>query len=188
MPKLLEALAVMAEVTGTDWSKPTVQFIEHELAAYPEKDAIIAIRRCMTELKHKVTLADILDRMPSQHPGVEQAWGMVSRVMNNEHVSICWTTQMREAYGASAPLAADMVAARMAFKESYSRLISEARASRQLPSWSVSLGYDVLMREECVREAAQKNLISQVTAAKLLAYDPPTDEAKQLLIGLQVTL
>lgn len=188
MSKLLEALAVMAEVTGTDWSKPTVQFIERELAAYPEKDAVSAIRRCMTELKQKVTLADILDRMPSQHPGVEQAWALISKVMNNEQVSICWTDEMREAYGSAAPLADDMVAARMAFKETYSKLISEARASRQLPAWSVSLGYDVLMREECVREAAQKNLISQVTAAKLLAYDPPTDEAKNLLTGLQVVL
>lgn len=186
MSKLLEALAVMAEITGTDWSKPTVQVIERELSAYPEKDALAAVTRCMSELSRKVTLADILDRLPSQHPGVEQAWSLVSKVMNNEQISICWTDEMREAYGAAAPLADDLVAARMAFKEMYTRLVSEARAKRALPSWSVSLGYDTAMRDECVREAAQKNLISQAYTAKLLAHDPPTSEAKRLLtqVGL----
>lgn len=180
---ILEALAVMAELTGTEWSKPTVQVIERELSAYPESDVMMAIRRCQTELRCRVSLADILDRIPSLHPGVEQAWGLITKVMNNEHVSICWTNEMREAYGAAAPLSGDLVAARMAFKETYSKLVSEARATRKMPSWSVSLGYDPAMRAECVREAAQKNLISQAYAVKLLAHDPPSSEAKQLLVG-----
>ena len=73
------------------------------------------------------------------------------------------------------------IAARMAFKEVYTRAVSEARGNRSLPTWSVSLGYDPGMRADCVREAQRKNLISQVYAAKLLAYDPPTDEAVKLI-------
>lgn len=188
MSKLLESLAVMAELTGTEWSKPTIKVIEQELSAYPEADVLLAIRRCQSELRSRVSLADILDRIPSQHPGVEQAWGLITKVMNNEQVSICWTAEMREAYGAAAPLAGDMVAARMAFKETYSKLVSEARATRKMPSWSVSLGYDPAMREECVREAAKRNLISQVYASKLLAHDPPTTEAVKLLSDMQVLI
>lgn len=183
MSGLLEALAVLAELTGTEWSKPTVRVIEQELRAYPERDVLQAIRRCQVELRGRVTLADLLDRIPSQHPGVEQAWGLIAKLRNNEAVSICWTEQMREAYGATAPLADDLVAARMAFKETYTRLVSEARASRRLPSWSVSLGYDRALRDECVREAAEKNLISQGCAAKLLAHDPPTMAAKELILS-----
>jgi hypothetical protein len=183
MSELLEALAVLAEMTGTEWSKPTVKVIEQELRAYPERDVLQAIRRCQGELRGRVTLADLLDRLPSQHPGVEQAWGLICKLLNNEDVSICWTEQMCEAYGAAAPLAGDLVAARMAFKETYVRLVSEARAHRKMPSWSVSLGYDKALRDECVRDAAQKNLISQGCAARLLAHDPPTQEAKELLLS-----
>lgn len=181
MSKLLEALAVVCELTGTEWSKPTIKVIEQELSAYPIQDVQLALRRCQTELKGRVTLADILDRIPSQHPGVEEAWGLVAKVIKNEQVSICWTDEMRTAYGAAAPLAADLIAARMAFREVYVKELSGARANRQLPSWSVSLGYDPTMRDECIREAARRNLISQVTAAKLLAHDPPTAEAVKLL-------
>ena len=181
MSKLLEALAVMAELTGTEWSKPTIKVIEKELSAYPENDVLLAIRRCQGELRHRVTLADILDRIPSQHPGVEEAWAQVSKVMNNEQVSIVWTEQMREGFGAAVAVQDDKIAARMAFKEVYTRAVSEARGNRSLPTWSVSLGYDPGMRADCVREAQRKNLISQVYAAKLLAYDPPTDEAVKLI-------
>lgn len=181
MSKLLEALAVMAELTGTDWSKPAIRVIEQELSVYPEADVLTAIRKCQGELRHRVTLADILDRTPSQHPGVEEAWALVSKTMNNEQVSIVWTDEMREGYGAAVAVQDDKVASRMAFKEVYGKAVSTARASRRLPTWSVSLGYDPAMRADCVREAQQKNLISQVHAAKLLGYDPPTAEAVKLI-------
>lgn len=189
MSKLLELLAVLSEVTGTEWSKPTVQVIERELQAYPEAEVLKAISRCIAECSKRVTLADILDRIPSQHPGVEQAWALVSKVMNNEEISICWTEEMREAYGVAAPLANDAVAARMAFKEAYQRLVGEARAQRRLPAWSVSLGFNKALREECLREAEKKNLLTHAYAARttqLLAADPPTSEATKLLESMKV--
>jgi hypothetical protein len=182
MFNLVEEMAVTVELTGSDWTKGAVKAVAHELAAYPEQDVVTALKRCRAEIKHKLTLADILDRMPSQHPGVEEAWGQVSKVMGNEQISLVWTDEMREAYGAAAPLADDRVAARMAFKEVYTKLVSEARAHRKMPTWSVSLGYDRALREECVCEAAGRNLISQRQAAALLAHDPPTAEARQLLL------
>lgn len=186
MSKLLEALAVMAEVTGTDWSKPTVQVIERELCAYPESVVLGAVKRCMSELSRKVTLADILDRIPGQHPGVEHAWGLISKTLANEQLSICWTEEMREAYGAAAPLAGDPVAARMAFKEVYGKLVSEARATRRMPNWSVSLGWDTTLREECIQEAQRLNLISHESAQRLLPDRAPTVEAIAVLkkVGL----
>ena len=180
MSKLLEVMAVMCELTGTEWSEPTVKVIERELSCYPLPATLQALERCQRELRHKVTLADILDRIPGQHMGVEQAWGLISKVMSNEQVSICWTDEMQEAYGAAAPLADDPVAARMAFKEVYSRVVSEARAMRKLPKWTVSLGWDKALRNECLKEAEKNNLISAGYAQRLLAYDvPDEDEPRQ---------
>lgn len=180
MTKIVQALALAFGFVGQSVPDEATREMAKELSGYPENDVLLSLKRCRAELK-VIRFADILDRLPGQHPGVEQAWSQITKVMNNEQVSICWTNEMREAYGSAAPLADDLVAARMAFKETYTRMVSEARANRVLPSWSVSLGYDKGLRDECVREAMQKNLISQVYAAKLLAHDPPRDEAMKLL-------
>lgn len=181
MSKILEALAVLAEITGTDWSKPTIRVIEQELLLYPERDVLLSIRRCQTELRSRVTLADILDRIPNQQPGVEEAWSLISKAINNEQISICITEEMREAFGAAAALAGDRVAARLAFRERYIKLVSEARAMRKPITWVVSLGWDKAQREECVRAAAEKNLISQQQATALIGHPLPTQEAVKLL-------
>ncbi len=183
MSKLLESLAVLAEVTGTEWSKPTVKVIEQELSAYSEVDVFKAIRRCMTELRGKVTLADILSRLPCQHPGVEEAWAIAVTVMGNENATVVWTDEIREAYGVAAALADDLVAARMAFKEAYLARVGEARASGKLVSWSASLGWDKQQREVAIREAFERGRL-MYDAAKRHCPElalPNSSEAMKLL-------
>jgi len=187
MKRIAHALQIAFEYCGQRMSDEVIADMATELNVFPAEDVIASLKRCRCELK-SIKYTDILDRLPGQHPGVEQAWGTVSKAMNNEQVSICWTEEMRTAYGAAAPLAEDKIAARMAFKETYTELVSEARARRAMPTWSVSLGWDKTLRDECVREAAQKNMISQVYAAKLLAHDPPPREAVQLLESAKVSV
>jgi len=162
-----QAVLVTCELVGQTMSDAAIEGMVAELSRYPEASVMEALLRCRRELR-RLTLADILDRLPGQHPGPEEAWGLVSRCLANERVSIVWTEEMREAYGAASALANDPVAARMTFKESYTRLVSVARAQRQPPSWSVSLGYDPHGREVALSEAVQKNQISQAHAARLL--------------------
>lgn len=171
MKAITQALMVAFEFCGQRMSDEVIAEMAKELSVYPEHEVLLALKRCRSELR-AIKFADILDRLPGQHPGVEEAWAQVSRTMQNEQISICWTEEMRTAYGAAASLADDLVAARMAFKEVYARLVSEARVMRKIPSWSVSLGWDKTLRDECVREAEQKNLISRGCAAKLLAHEP----------------
>lgn len=180
MTKIVQALSLAFGFVGQSVPDEVLREMATELSGHPVESVLLALKRCRAELK-VIKFADILDRIPGQHPGVEEAWSQITKVMNNEYVSVCWTDQMREAYGAAATLSDDLVAARMAFKEVYTRAVSDARGNRQLPSWSVSLGYDKALRDECVREAAERNLISQGYAAKLLAHDPPRDEAIKLL-------
>ena len=168
MDELIAAVAVTAELTGTELSKAACRMLVEELSGYPTADVLTALSRCRRELRGKMSLADILDRLPNGRPGVEEAWALIRQVMSNEQASIVWTDEMRAAYGAAAPLADDLVAARMAFKEKYTALVSAARAERRPLSWSVSLGFDPNQRREAVEEATRRNLISQEQAQKLI--------------------
>lgn len=164
---LTEAVKATYAVIGQETTDIQLAMTVEELSVYQPTNVLAALSRCRKELR-KITLADILDRLPGGHPGPEEAWSMISRCMNNEQISITWTDEMREAYGVAAPLADDKVAARMAFKESYTKLVSEARSKGTKLNWSVSLGHDPTLRQEAIEEAVKKNQISQRQAAKLL--------------------
>lgn len=173
---LIESISVTYELIGQALSDAALKGLAQELRRYPEPAVLEALARCRRECR-KLTLADILDRVPGGHPGAEEAWAIVSsaigpRGLEREDVSIVWTDEMREAFGVALPLGSDTVAARMAFKECYAKLVSTARAQRRSPSWSVSLGYDPHGREVAVQQALSKNQISQAQAARLL---PPGD-------------
>lgn len=81
-------------------------------------------------------------------PGAEEAWAMSVRAMD-EAITVVWTEEMCEAFGICRPLLnnGDEIGARMAFKESYVRLLATAREQRTPPAWSASLGYDVVLRD-----------------------------------------
>lgn len=185
MNDLLKAIAVTAELTGTEWSKDAARAVAEELSQYPLAQVKIALTECRKSLKGRLTLAEIINRIPSGHPGPEEAWAIVSRSMNNEQISIVWTDEMREAYGVACALADDPIAARMAFKESYGPLVSAARSNRQQPSWSVSLGYDVAGRELAVQEAVEKGRLSIEQASRLVPSLPPiATETLRLIAGV----
>lgn len=177
---ILEALSVAFSFTGQNMPDAALAEMAVELEQYPKADVMLALKRCRSELK-SIKYSDILDRLPFQHPGVEQAWGIVSKVLNNEYISIAWTNEMRQAFDVAAALSDDKVAARMAFKEKYVELVSNARATGRTPTWAVSLGHDPTLRDEAIKDAESKNLISQSYAAKLLAHDPPKHEAQRLI-------
>lgn len=182
---LVEAVTATCAVTGTEFTDFSLSLIVTELRQYPPAAVEEALARCRRECR-RITLADILDRMPGQHPKPEEAWAIVARGLGNEWVSIVWTDEMREAFAVANALSGDSVAARMAFKESYADLVSRARAQRRAPVWSVSLGYDQHGRELAVTEALEKNRISQAQAAKLL---PPSEPVLPEVLALvqQVT-
>lgn len=171
---VVQAVLVTCELIGQQISDAAVQAMVDELSRYPEGDVLESLSRCRRELRTRVlTMSDVLDRLPGGHPGVEEAWAIVSaaigpRGLEREDVSIVWTHEMREAFGVALPLGSDKVAARMAFKEVYTQRVSAARANRLAPKWSVSLGYNPQGRELAVQQALINNRISQEHAARLL--------------------
>jgi hypothetical protein len=74
-------------------------------------------------------------------PGAEEAWAMVPR---DEMWTVVWTTEMAAAWGIAQVLLqdGDKIAARMAFKEAYTKAVDQSRAAGQPVKWTASLGFD----------------------------------------------
>lgn len=179
---VLQALAVTAELTSTQLSAGAARVLANDLAGYPEHQVLGALDRCRKELRGRLTLADILSRLDDGRPGPEEAWATVSQTLNNERVTVVWTEEMRLASGVSAPLADDPVAARMAFLETYRRLVQEARDAKTTVAWSPCLGWDVGGREAPLLEAAQRGRLKAAHVAGLLPHrEAPAPEVAALL-------
>lgn len=61
--KVVEALAIVCEVTSTSLSDAARKFMLRELEAHPAKDVLIALRKCTHSCKGKLALSDVLRAM-----------------------------------------------------------------------------------------------------------------------------
>lgn len=152
-----EMLAVTFAAVDQPMSDLAIKAMATDLSGYSIEAVAEALTRCRKELR-RITLADIIARIPGEHPGPEVAWGIISKAMQNEKVSIAVTGPMMEAYGACSALAHDEVAARMCFKEAYLQFVSKARATGARPYWWPSLGFDQQGREDAANEAERLNV------------------------------
>ena len=173
--KLLETLAVAAELTQTALSSAAIVVMANNLATYPEAKVLAALERCLCELRGRgsLTIAEIIARIDDGRPGPEEAW---ARIPRNEDDTVYMTDEMAEAFGVAKPLLdlGDQVAARMAFKECYIRALTAARAARKPVHGWMSLGRDPHAREIATADAVARGLIAPDAAARLT---PPTPDA-----------
>lgn len=158
--ELAQAVAVTAELTGTELSKAAISVMLDDLSRYPEKQVLSALTRCRREVKGRMSIADVISRLDDGRPGVEEAWAMVPK---DESTTVVWTEEMAQAMSGVRGLLAegDTVAARMAFKESYLRLCQAARDIQKPVSWSASLGWDKSGRDAPMREAVSKGRLTE---------------------------
>lgn len=165
--ELLDALAVTAELTGTELSKPAARVMVNDLCAYPHAQVLASLARCRRELKGRLTLAAIIERLDDGRPSPNEAWAMIPQ---DEDGSVVWTGEMSRAFGVAAPLLREgqHVAARMAFLETYERLVATARAERQPPHWTPSLGHDPGGRAAALQDAATRGRLTREHVAGLL--------------------
>src|SRR5579875_1878473 len=188
---LLAAIRLTYEVVGQPMSDLMLASLASELAAYDEAAVRAALARCRRELR-RITLADILDRLPGAHPGPDEAWALVAPALADERVTVVWTDAMAEAAGVARALAADPIAARKAFQEAYAVAVGRARAQGQgLPRWWVSLGTDRAGAEPVIREAVHAGRLSAQAARHYVpllgeaAPGPALDAAAQVVRQLQ---
>lgn len=180
---LLKAVAVTAELLGTEMSEVAAQVFAQDLARYPEHQVTGALERCRREVRGRLTLADVISRLDDGRPGAEEAWAMIPK---DEYSSAVMSDEMAEAYGVAAPLLAsgDEIAARMAFRESYVRLVQKARDEGRQAKWFPSLGFDPAARASAVADAVRHQRLTVEQSARLL----PPEQHEQVLatLGVQV--
>jgi hypothetical protein len=164
MSRISEALAVTAELCGTDLSTAAASVLAEELSAYDERLILGALARVRRELKGRLTMAAILERIDDGRPGPDEAWAMIPR---SEAESVVWTDEMSECWGALDQIA-DGPAKRAAFIERYRRAVADARDAGRPVRWTPSLGWDASGRDAALEQAVQMGRLSREHAADLL--------------------
>ena len=184
--KIMQAIAVTAELTGTQLSGDAMYVMGEDLLAYPLDKVLIALERCRRELKGRLTQAAILERIDDGWQSAEEAFNTLVAGWESEHLSILTThTAMHAAESASALFnAGDKYRAGLAFKTAYERIVSEKKAKGIQPDWYVSAGLDKEQLAQLVTEAAATGKITNDYALALL---PAGEERMNIEAGNLLT-
>ncbi len=165
------------------------------LESFPLDAIATAFKRHLTDPKAGPYLpkpGDIIRHLPiSQtddgHPGPDEAWGLLLRLMRDERETGVLTDEMRTGWATCQPILdlGDEVGARMAFIDVYRRLVAEARQAGQMAHWTPTLGTDPTLRIQRLQEAVAARRISVDHAHSLLPGPTPTslDAVAGLLEG-----
>lgn len=177
--KLLEIVKATGEIYGKQVSLAAALMFLADLDNYPSDAISASLAMCRKELKTFPTVSDVIARIDDGRPGVEQAWAMIPK---DEYSSVVWTSEMAEAFGVCRMMInKDPIAARMAFKEAYLRLMAEARSAGRPPDWKPSLGFEKSGRVAAISEAVQKGRITHEVAQNLLPdYSIPSVQRLKL--------
>lgn len=184
--KIAEALAVCAEVTNTQFSEAAFSTILSVLLEYKTDDVLSALNRCIREMASKLTLASILQRMPTSLPSSDEVWGQMMAALEDENLTIVVPeiAQLAAGMGASALLKnGDKIGARMAFKQSYERLSLKYSDAAEEIKWVVSEGYDKKHKEHMIEQA----VIDGKLKNKEVKHYLPNRQSENLLIENKVT-
>lgn len=115
------------------------------LAGYADGVVMAAVTNHIRTSSFEPHLNDILKGCDAQTDGgwlgVEEAWAMMPK---SEHESAMLTDEIAQAIAAATPLLeeGDRVAARMAFKDAYLRLVERAKLEGRKPRYFPSYGTD----------------------------------------------
>lgn len=181
---LIKAVAVTAELCGRTFTPAAAEVFVADLADYPERQVLGALKRCRKEVRGALTVQDVVSRLEDGRPGAEEAWALLPM---NEGSTAVWTDEMAQAFGVALPLieSGEVVAARMAFKETYQRLVQQARETHRPARWSVTLGHDPAGRAGPLRQAVELGRITYEQAlSECPALPAPSAEVLLMLEGL----
>lgn len=103
-----------------------------------------------------VARCKLLDGRPDEN----EAWA-VALTSQDERETVVWTSEMAEAFTVARPLlnVGDEVGARMAFKDAYKRLVTEARSLNRPALWNVSAGWDAGRHQLAIQDAVNAGLL-----------------------------
>ena len=161
------------------------------LADVPFPAVEAAFNRHLADPKHGSFLpkpADIFRQLTAMQtddrPGADEAWGMLLRVIRDERETGVLSDEMRIGWTACQPILdlGDEVGARLAFRETYSREVENARKKAVTPRWTPTLGSNPNLRQSRLREAVEAGRIGVDAVRNLLPG--PTPAAISQVAGL----
>lgn len=182
--QVLELVYATAEVLGQEMRPSAGMLIADDLSAYPFAEIRRALARCRAELHGKLTLAAIIERLPSAnaHLSGNEAWALALH-STDEQETVIWTPEIARAFAAAKPVLAggDKIGARMSFLAAYERELATAKAEARPPEWQVSLGHDPQRREIVLNDAVSAGKLPAPKVAHLLSPPdkPVTEEGKR---------
>jgi hypothetical protein len=187
MQKTLEQLAGTAELMGVQLSPNAAAMMVNDLSQYNPALIVDALSALRKDSKARFSIGAIIDKIesitPGGRPSPEEAWAMVPK---DEKSSAVMTNEMSQALGVAQSLIdyGDMVAARMAFRESYTNIVNFNKQHSIKAEWFPSLGFEKSGRTPVLAEAVRLGRITSYHALRLVA---PEEQASLFqLAGVDV--
>lgn len=150
---------------------PRLEMWWEALRGFPDGAVRAAAAQHLKTSHFKPQLADIVKacaaQMDGQWIGADEAWALMPK---SEQDSAMLTDEIAQAMAAASPLLAggDKLAARMAFKDAYNRLVEKAKIEGRSPRFFPSFGADALGRVTMLGNAVQKGQITLEGAVEAL--------------------
>ena len=183
---LAAAICATAEAMGQEMNPGTAAMMAEDLCAYSVPVVKAALKACRFEVKGKLAMADILQRVQASdgRPGKDEAWA-IAMTTNDEFETVVLTDEIQLALAAAKPVldAGDKVGARMAFISAYERFVGQARDEGKPVNWHVSVGFDASRRIQAVARAVQMQRIPQERGQLYLAdltHEPVAEDGRAI--------
>ena len=178
---------VMTVFSKNNPSKQALRFWWSALKNFPLEVVIECLDEHVQHSKFAPTPADIVAIVSSRdgRPTAEEAWA-TALTSNDEAETVVWTDEISQAMamGAGDILAdGDKIAARMAFRDSYTKLVQGARDDCRPVRYWVSLGHSKERRNAVIENAVVRGLISAKSSKRYLTELPKPSVVTHQIAG-----
>lgn len=182
--KIADLIEITAEISGNPFKPQVIALMVEDLSEWEFNDIQAALNACRREVKGRLSLKDIIDRLPKKGdelPTADEMWGAIYDFCTDERKSFVLPDMAFKALestnGGIYELIqdGDKTGARMAFKAAYERLSQGFNSQVQ---YSVRLGTDREELKTAIQAAYKQGLIDKSQA---MQYLPELDEMLGLL-------
>lgn len=170
--EIAKAIALLtAEYDLPAFGPDRIEMWMQALSCFPPGAVTRSATNYIKTNKFKPQLADIMEgcakQLDANWLGADEAWSLMPM---DESTSAMLTPEMAEALAAARPLIdrRDYTAARMAFKDTYTRLTDKAKLEGRMPTYFPSFGTDEAGRVTMLVNSVQKGQVTMDTATKML--------------------
>lgn len=176
--RFYEAITLTFTIYGKEVKANVLDIFWNDLKEFSLDSVLKALNDHRRSSKFFPTIADIIERIPAskdgQHIGADEAWSIAFESFDEAN-TVVMTQEIATARGIAMEIYQDgnRIAARMAFKDAYNRLIDQSDAK---PEWFISQGFDKSLRHAAVEHAKSLGRLPQAKYQNFIEHNPPPGE------------